>query len=208
MTPRHRLTKNRSAVADTAQHDDTFFVGSPTSTEVVFIGPVGVGKTTAVRTLSSIPTINTEAQLSSQEDLSPAHTPTKQSTTVGLDIGMWKRPDGTLVGLYGTPGQDRFVACRTPMLNPQAGIVIWLYGNSPVLIKDLYHWIDVAGGKDSAHRLTVALNYAHAGNLSEVEASLRKNDHRDIPVQVVDPRREEEVRQLVNTAITRQGFPA
>ncbi|KQB85164.1 hypothetical protein [Corynebacterium oculi] len=208
MTPRHRLTKKRSTVTDAARHPGDFFVGSPTSTEVVFIGPVGVGKTTAVRTLSSIPTINTEAQLSSEADLSPEHTPTKQSTTVGLDIGLWERPDGTLVGLYGTPGQDRFVACRTPMLNPQAGIVIWLYGNSPKLLEDLYHWIDVAGGKDSAHRLTVALNYASTSHLSDVQKSLKKKGYKGVPVHLVDPRREEEVRQLVTTAISRQGLPA
>lgn len=184
------------------------FVGSPTSAEVVFIGPVGVGKTTAVETLSSIPTINTEARLSSQADLSPERTPTKQSTTVGLDIGLWERPDGTLVGLYGTPGQDRFVSCRTPMLNPQAGIVIWLYGDSSALLEDLYHWLTVAGGPESAERLTVALNYATTDNLSDVQASLRKHGYRGVPVHLVDPRREEEVRQLVTTAITRQGIPS
>ncbi|WP_156801598.1 hypothetical protein [Corynebacterium mastitidis] len=208
MTPRHQLMKDGSPVTGTAHSPDNLFIGSPTSHEVVFIGPVGVGKTTAVETLSSIPTINTEARLSSHADLSPEHTPLKQSTTVGLDIGLWERPDGTLVGLYGTPGQDRFVACRTPMLNPQAGIVIWLYGNSATLMDDLYHWLDVAGGSEQAHRLTVALNYATTSSLADVQGSLRKHGYRGVPVHLVDPRREEEVRQLVTTAITRQGLHA
>ena len=122
-----RRSRRRKATVEEEIANDAI-VGSPSDAEVVFIGPVGVGKTTAVQTLSSVPPINTEVMMfeGAEEFL---HT-SKTTTTVGIDYGMWVRPDGKVIGLFGTTGQDRFTDSRTPLLNPDAGIVIWLYGDS------------------------------------------------------------------------------
>ena len=113
-----RRSRRRKATVEEEIANDAI-VGSPSDAEVVFIGPVGVGKTTAVQTLSSVPPINTEVMMfeGAEEFL---HT-SKTTTTVGIDYGMWVRPDGKVIGLFGTTGQDRFTDSRTPLLNPDAG---------------------------------------------------------------------------------------
>ncbi|MEO8120831.1 MAG: ATP/GTP-binding protein, partial [Rhodoferax sp.] len=70
--------------------------------KVVFTGPVGSGKTTAIQTLSDIAVVQTEAAATDQvRALKPA-------TTVAMDYGLMKLASGDKVHLYGTPGQQRF----------------------------------------------------------------------------------------------------
>ena len=57
-----RRSRRRKATVEEEIANDAI-VGSPSDAEVVFIGPVGVGKTTAVQTLSSVPPINTEVMM-------------------------------------------------------------------------------------------------------------------------------------------------
>lgn len=69
--------------------------------KIVFFGPVGAGKTTAIRAASDKGSIDTEASVSDNSLLR------KQHTTVALDYGVIQRK--TLrIHLYGTPGQQRF----------------------------------------------------------------------------------------------------
>lgn len=72
------------------------------SYKVVFSGPAGSGKSTAVQTLSDIKVVQTEAIASDAVRL------LKPSTTVAMDYGLMKLPNGGKVHLYGTPGQKRF----------------------------------------------------------------------------------------------------
>ena len=70
--------------------------------KIVFGGSMGAGKSAAIKALSDIPVIETEAM---NTDIN-RHS--KYSTTVGIDYGEIVLEDDTKIGLYGTPGQDRF----------------------------------------------------------------------------------------------------
>ena len=70
--------------------------------KIVFGGKMGAGKTEAIKSLSEISVLSTEAQNTDEQ----AHS--KALTTVGIDYGEIKLDEGVIVGLYGTPGQDRF----------------------------------------------------------------------------------------------------
>ncbi|HHL31942.1 MAG TPA: GTP-binding protein, partial [Oceanospirillales bacterium] len=70
--------------------------------KIIFSGPVGAGKTTAINSISDIPTIKTE------ETATDATKKMKESTTVALDYGAIILRDNTRIHLYGTPGQKRF----------------------------------------------------------------------------------------------------
>ncbi|HRK57312.1 MAG TPA: ATP/GTP-binding protein [Burkholderiaceae bacterium] len=72
------------------------------SYRIVFCGPVGAGKTTAITALSDTPPILTEVQ--SDE----ARRAGKSTTTVAFDHGRVALPSGDQLLLYGTPGQARF----------------------------------------------------------------------------------------------------
>lgn len=70
--------------------------------KIVFAGSMGAGKTEAIRSLSDVPVLLTEALNTDQESHS------KLETTVGIDYGEVTLEDGLKIGLYGTPGQSRF----------------------------------------------------------------------------------------------------
>lgn len=70
--------------------------------KIIFTGPVGAGKTTAIASLSDGAPIKTDARAS---DMTKER---KSSTTVALDYGVMNLPGGEKIHLYGTPGQERF----------------------------------------------------------------------------------------------------
>ncbi len=70
--------------------------------KLIFTGPVGAGKTTAIHALSDIPPMMTDSRAS---DMTRER---KQATTVAMDYGLMKLSDSERVHLYGTPGQERF----------------------------------------------------------------------------------------------------
>jgi uncharacterized protein len=70
--------------------------------KILFAGPVGAGKTTAIETVSDIPPVRTDVRASDEVRQR------KDSTTVAIDYGILRLPDGDKIHLYGTPGQDRF----------------------------------------------------------------------------------------------------
>jgi signal recognition particle receptor subunit beta len=70
--------------------------------KIIFTGPVGAGKTTAIGSISDIPIVKTEARASDETALR------KANTTVAMDYGILNLGEGAKVHLYGTPGQERF----------------------------------------------------------------------------------------------------
>jgi len=70
--------------------------------KIIFTGPVGSGKTTAISSISDIPVVATEADATDDLVLR------KNNTTVAMDYGVLHLDEGAKVHLYGTPGQERF----------------------------------------------------------------------------------------------------
>jgi len=70
--------------------------------KIIFTGPVGAGKTTAIQSMSDIPIISTN------EEASDMTKQRKSQTTVAMDYGQIKIGNKEKIHLYGTPGQERF----------------------------------------------------------------------------------------------------
>lgn len=88
--------------------------------KIVFGGAMGAGKSQAIASLSDIQVLATEA-LNTDE-----HAHSKLLTTVGIDYGEISLDADTCIGLYGTPGQDRF-SFIWPIIGEGAlGIIILL----------------------------------------------------------------------------------
>ncbi|MBV7695795.1 ATP/GTP-binding protein [Streptomyces sp. TRM70350] len=85
-------------------------VRPPLPVKLVIAGGFGVGKTTAVGSISEIEPLTTEAAITEVaagvDDLS--HTPRKTTTTVAMDFGCITIDPTLKLYLFGTPGQDRF----------------------------------------------------------------------------------------------------
>lgn len=73
-------------------------------TKIIFVGPTGSGKTTAIEAVSDIELLKTEAKPTEAGIARYG----KESTTVALDYGRMQLADDQRIHLYGSPGQDRF----------------------------------------------------------------------------------------------------
>jgi len=92
--------------------------------KIVFTGPPGVGKSTAIAALSDTPPVRTEVR-NADASLGPTH------TTVALDFGQVDLGRGQSARLFGTPGQARFEFMWRIVAADAAGVVI-LIDNSRV----------------------------------------------------------------------------
>ncbi len=103
--------------------------------KLVFSGPVGAGKTTAIQTLSDIEVVCTEANASDNvKSLKP-------TTTVAMDYGLMKLPNGDRVRLYGTPGQKRFDFMWEILTENALGLVLMLDASAPDPVADLTTYV-------------------------------------------------------------------
>lgn len=69
---------------------------------MVVTGPVGAGKSTFIRSVSEIETVDTDRKATDETSL------LKQRTTVAFDFGRLQFNPDMALHLYGTPGQERF----------------------------------------------------------------------------------------------------
>ena len=92
---------------------------------ILFAGPMGAGKTTAIKSLSDIPVIATEA---ANSDRATADKPT---TTVALDYGEISVNDEEKIRLYGIPGQRRFDFMWRILRDRAEGMVLLVHNDAP-----------------------------------------------------------------------------
>jgi uncharacterized protein len=103
--------------------------------KIIFTGPVGSGKTTAIAALSEIPPIKTDVAAS---DMTKKR---KASTTVALDYGLIQK-NGKKIHLYGTPGQERFDFMWDILRTGSIGLVLLLDNSRPDPFCDMRFFLE------------------------------------------------------------------
>lgn len=205
MSPRRRGTPAPPASAPTAPSGakrDRRVLGNPTPYRVVFAGPMGVGKTTAVRSLSGISTSETEVPLTVMDPGAEAMGD-KNTTTVGIDYGVWKPTADVSVALIGTPGQDRFAEVRTTYMVPWTRVLLWLFGDRDDLLEQAETWIRSIG-LENVGRLVLAITRttdAAAAARRELQPMLERIGADSIPVIAADGRDALSVEHVVSKAL-------
>jgi signal recognition particle receptor subunit beta len=102
----------------------------------VFIGAPGAGKTTAITAISDIPPISTDVLAT--DDLAAV----KAETTVGIDFGQLLLEDGTLLYLYGAPGQARFSHMWQVLGQGALGLILLLSNRAADPLGDLKQYLE------------------------------------------------------------------
>jgi len=70
--------------------------------KILIAGHFGAGKTTFIKTISQIKTLETEKKTTLEEEKAK-----KSTTTVAMDYGEWEY-NGKKIHIFGIPGQERF----------------------------------------------------------------------------------------------------
>jgi signal recognition particle receptor subunit beta len=102
---------------------------------ILFLGPVGAGKTQAIRTMSDIDVVSTEADATDETALLKSH------TTVAMDLGVMHLDGQDKVVLYGAPGQDRFDFMWEILLEQARGLVLLVNHSGKDPVADLAHYV-------------------------------------------------------------------
>lgn len=104
--------------------------------KIIFTGPVGAGKTTAIESISDIEMVRTDARATDMT------TRRKPATTVAMDYGLIRLGRNEVVHLYGTPGQDRFDFMWEILQEGALGLVILVDNARPDPLGDLHRFLD------------------------------------------------------------------
>ncbi len=124
------------------------------SVQVAFVGPFGVGKTTAVSTLCGDDLTVSEVRRSTATGYGRR---IKESTTVGLELGRYTAGDGRRVVVVGTPGQQRYDAVRRSAMPRSSAVVLWLFGDHEYATVDLELWAEFIASEVKPETMVVAV---------------------------------------------------
>lgn len=165
--------------------------------KIVFGGTMGAGKTEAIKSLSETKVLSTEAFNTDQE----AHN--KALTTVGIDYGEIRLEDGTIVGLYGTPGQDRFDFIWSVICKGAIGAVILIDHTRQSALEDLQFYYDAF--KEHLNNVVIGITHVDTDpqQLLKSYHDWMKIHNLSVPIFALDARKKDDVLLMVEALIAR-----
>ena len=165
--------------------------------KIVFTGPMGAGKTTAIASISDTALVSTDV---SNSDLDAY---AKESTTVAMDFGQLALAGGTAVRLYGTPGQERFGFMWDILGRGAMGIVLLIDASSPTAIGDLERYASAFQRISPGQPLVVGVGRTEGPTDSAVSCFAAKLAAMGIsaPVFSVDVRKPSDTQLLIQTVL-------
>jgi uncharacterized protein len=162
---------------------------------ILFTGPMGAGKTTAIQSLSEIEVVRTEANNSER------HIVDKPTTTVALDYGEILIDGEEKVRLYGIPGQKRFDFMWGILKERAKGMILLVNSDAPDPIGQMLSFIDEFRELYDRGGVVVGISRADvvAGpTLGAFSDALEQtNPDLVIPVFTVDPRDRDQMENVL-----------
>lgn len=161
--------------------------------KLVITGTAGVGKTTAIQSLSDRPPIATESDTT--DELSEI----KSTTTVAFDFGEIYLDDGNVVHVYGTPGQERFRHMWEIVAEGAIGFIILVDSSRDDPVADLKMYIDnfkTYIDETSAVIGVTRINEFNGQCIEDLYCFLEK-EALFYPIMAVDPRDKSDMSQLM-----------
>lgn len=161
--------------------------------KIIFTGPVGAGKTTAISTISDIPVVKTEA--AATDDVAMR----KASTTVAMDYGVLDLEGGGKVHLYGTPGQERFSFMWDILTIGGVGLVLMIDNASDDPLADIEFFLNAFESFIEKNAVVIGISrmdisprpglYTHQKRLAELD--------KRVPIFEVDARNKQDIKVLM-----------
>ncbi len=172
--------------------------------QVAFVGPYGVGKSSAVRAVS-----HTEVVETSEPRLRDAQQSRSARRGAGEEHGVWHGPGGT-VSVVSVAGQARFQPSDVMRPGIPPRVVLWLYGHTPDALEEAEEWLRYICPDLGASPLAVAVTRLEIPGDRPALADYRRVVDRwcrGAPILSADPRDRESVEEVLE-AVLRAGVAA
>lgn len=166
---------------------------------ILFAGPMGAGKSTAIQSLSEIEVVRTEANNSER------HIVDKATTTVAMDYGEIRLDGEEKVRLYGVPGQKRFSFMWGILKKRAKGMILLVNSDAPDPIAEMLYFVEEFRELYDRGGVVVGISRSDLVSgpaLAEFSAALaRENPGLLIPVFTVDPRDHDQMENVLLTLV-------
>lgn len=164
--------------------------------KLIFTGPMGAGKTTAIAAISDQAPFQTEAL-----NLDRAQS-AKDTTTVAFDYGEVAMEGGSVLRLYGSPGQQRFDFVWQSLTDGALGIVLLLDNQRPQPLADLDYFLKQFDAYARRAAMVIGVGRSDDGAYSTADYADRLQQHSlCLPVFAVDVRRRDDVLLLLDALL-------
>lgn len=151
--------------------------------KIIFGGPIGAGKTTAIASAS---------------DIAPPG-------GVAVDYGALTLGDGTTLHLYGTPGQARFDFMWEQLTEGAIALILLIDDSQPDALGQLHFHLGAFSRFIRSTAVAVGITHCDLGDglrLGDYQAELQLAGFGCVPVFAVDPRSRRDVCLLIEAALS------
>ncbi|MEJ2610764.1 MAG: ATP/GTP-binding protein [Candidatus Thiodiazotropha sp.] len=165
--------------------------------KIIFSGPVGAGKTTAINAISDIETVTTDEMAS---DMTRDQKP---GTTVAMDYGIIKLEGAERIHLYGTPGQQRFDFMWNILTQGGIGLILLINNQRPAPFQDMQFFLKAFKDFIDQNKVVIGITQMDLRNKPMIEDYhlQLENSGVKIPLFDVDARVKKDVSLLVEALL-------
>jgi signal recognition particle receptor subunit beta len=165
--------------------------------KIIFTGPVGSGKTTAISAISDIPVLKTDENA---QDMTKSR---KQTTTVAMDYGLLNLDKGERIHLYGTPGQERFEFMWDILTNGGLGLILLLDNSRPTPFKDMQFFLNAFKEFINDNKIVIGVTHMEHNTTPSI-----KTYHQELlkcginaPILEIDARDKRDIKTLIKALL-------
>ena len=169
-----------------------------TSEKIIFTGPVGAGKTTAIGAVSDTPPVKTDVNCSSIEEKQ-----LKDMTTVAMDYSYIQLDESSKIHLFGTPGQRRFDFMWKILTEGGLGLVLLINNDHPSPVEQMEFYLDAFGDFIEETGVVIGITRSGVADSATIEEYQNRLFERGqvYPIFEVDGRSTEDVKLLLNALL-------
>lgn len=161
--------------------------------KVIILGPMGAGKTTAIRSIVDGTIVTTDVKNTEAN-------PTKATTTVALDYGDVQLPNGDRLRIFGTPGQERFDFIWGSLAKGAVGAIILIDASLDDTEQNITRYLEVVRSDTLSVPTVIGLtktDLISEKRISQIKQNLADKNYR-LPVIACDCRERSSVMMLMD----------